>query len=104
VPSEYNPYLVYFERPDGLLQPSVREDASIQSRQQLPRAYHRDGSVFVTRTQTVVASHSLNGKRTLGAISPEDEAVDLDTDEQWQSLERRLRVARESEAERPFGR
>jgi CMP-N,N'-diacetyllegionaminic acid synthase len=95
VPTEYNPHWVYFETPEGLLEPSVSRNAEIPSRQQLPPAYHADGSVFVARTQTVVEQHSLKGKRTLGSISPEQEAVDLDTQEQWQLLERRLRFAKE---------
>jgi CMP-N,N'-diacetyllegionaminic acid synthase len=90
VPSEYNPHWVYFETPDGLLQPCVIDRAQVPCRQQLPRAYHADGGVFVTMTQTVITQRSLRGERTLGVVSPEQEAVDLDTEEQWQSLERRL--------------
>jgi CMP-N-acetylneuraminic acid synthetase len=90
VPPEYNPHWVYFETPDGLLQPCLIDRAQVPCRQQLPRAYHADGSVFVTRTQTVITQRSLRGERTLGVVSPEQEAVDLDTEEQWQALERRL--------------
>jgi CMP-N,N'-diacetyllegionaminic acid synthase len=93
VPSEYNPHWVYFETPDGLLQPSIGEDSQIPCRQGLPRAYHADGSVFVARMQTLITERSLKGKRTLGAVSPEQEAVDLDTEEQWKSLERRLKFS-----------
>lgn len=98
VPSEYNPHWVYFETPDGLLQPSISEGPQIPCRQQLPGAYHADGSVFVAWTQTVITQRSLKGKRTLGAVSPEQEAVDLDTEEQWQSLERRLKFSHEPAA------
>jgi CMP-N,N'-diacetyllegionaminic acid synthase len=98
VPSEYNPHWVYFATPEGLLQPSISEGPQIPCRQQLPSAYHADGSVFVARTQTVISQRSLKGKRTLGAVSPEQEAVDLDTEEQWQSLERRLKFSHEPEA------
>jgi CMP-N,N'-diacetyllegionaminic acid synthase len=90
VPSEYNPHWVYFESPDGFLQPCLIDRAQVPCRQQLPRAYHADGSVFVAMTQTVITQRSLRGARTLGVVSPEQEAVDLDTEEQWQSLERRL--------------
>ncbi len=90
VPLEYNPHWVYLETPDGLLQPSMSQSPEIPCRQQLPRAFHADGNVFVVRTQTLITQFSLKGQRILAAISPEDEAVDLDTEEQWQSLERRL--------------
>lgn len=102
VPPEFNPHWVYFETPDGLLQPSTGERDPIPSRQQLPPAYHRDGSVFVTKTEVVVSDRSLYGTRTLGVVSPEEEAFDLDTEAQWESLERRLRS--ESGAEQRLAR
>jgi CMP-N,N'-diacetyllegionaminic acid synthase len=90
VPPEYNPYWVYFGSPRGLLEPCIK-DEEILCRQNLPPAYHPDGSVFVTKTEFVMAERSLRGKRTMGAISPADEAIDLDTDEQWRELEQKLK-------------
>lgn len=90
VPMEHNPYWVYFEDSDGLLRPSMGEKPEVPCRQQLPRAYHPDGSIFLARTERILAEHSLKCKRILGTVSPEQEAVDLDTEEQWQALERRL--------------
>lgn len=103
VPSEYNPHWVYFATPDGLLEPSIRNAQTIPSRQELPPAYHRDGSVFVARSQIVMTRHSLYGTKTLGLLSPEEEAFDLDTEEQWELLERRLN-SREATAGRPLQR
>jgi len=93
VPAEYNPHWVYFETPEGLLKPSVGGGDPIPSRQLLPPAYHRDGSVFVARTQSVQAHRSLYGTKTVGVVTPEDEACDLDTEEQWEILERKLKSA-----------
>lgn len=93
VPTEFNPHWVYFETPNGLLQPSMRNRPEVPCRQQLPKAYHADGSVFLARTQTVLEGHTLKGKRLLGAISPAHEAADLDTEDQWQALDSRLRLA-----------
>lgn len=90
VPTEHNPHWVYFKTPEGLLKPSVSESVEIPCRQQLPPAYHADGSVFVAKTNMVLSQHTLKGKRIFGVLSPESEAVDLDTEEQWQALERRL--------------
>lgn len=90
VPLEYNPHWVYFRSPSGLIEPCIR-GREISRRQELPPAYHPDGSVFVTKTEVVIAQHSLKGNRTMGAISPEDEAADLDTEEQWRNLEERLK-------------
>ncbi len=89
VPREFNPHWVYFETREGLLQPSITHGTEIPNRQQLPSAYHADGAIFIARTQIVVGEHTLKGKRLLGVMSPEHEAVDLDTEEQWQALEKR---------------
>jgi CMP-N,N'-diacetyllegionaminic acid synthase len=100
VPTEYNPHWVYFETADGLLQSCSGEREPIPARQQLPPAYHRDGSVFVATTQTVITHGSLYGAKTAGVVSPEEEAFDLDTEEQWQALEQRLQSAHETDAMR----
>ena len=91
VPAEYNPHWVYVAGPDGTLRLSTGESEPIPARQQLPPAYHRDGSVFVARTRGVLERRSLYGERTVGVISPEAEACDLDTEEQWGALEQRLK-------------
>jgi CMP-N,N'-diacetyllegionaminic acid synthase len=94
VPPEYNPYWVFLESPTGLLEQCIK-GVEIPCRQQLPPAYHPDGGVFVAKTEAVIAERSLRGKRTMGAISPADEAVDLDTEEQWQDLEQKLKSMHE---------
>lgn len=90
VPPQYNPHWMYFESSAGLLEPCV-SGPEIKRRQELPPAYHPDGNVFVVKTEVVMGEHSLKGERVLGAVSPEDEAADLDTEEQWRDLERRLK-------------
>ena len=96
VPTEYNPHWVYFETSDGLLQPSMKNCAEVPCRQQLPAAYHADGTVFLTRTRTIIEYHTLKGGKLLGAISPEREAVDLDTEQQWQALDKSLGITCET--------
>lgn len=93
VPHEYNPHWVYFETSDGLLRLSTGEPEPISSRQQLPPAYHHDGGVVVTKTNVLLSRGSLYGARTLGVVSPEQEACDIDTEEQWKSLEQKLKSA-----------
>lgn len=90
VPHEYNPYWVFVETGEGLLERSVR-DREISCRQQLPNAYRCDGGVYVVRTPVIIENHALYGQTTLGVPSPESEAFDLDTEEQWIALERSLR-------------
>ena len=90
VPPEYNPHWVYFETPEGLLKPCIGESDPIPARQLLPPAVHRDGSVFAAKTQSVLVHGSLYGTKTVGVLSPAEEACDLDTEEQWELLERKL--------------
>jgi len=90
VPPEYNPHWVYFQQTSGRFVLSTGERDPISSRQLLPAAYHRDGSVFVVRTDVLTGQQSLYGATTIGIMSPECEAFDLDTEDQWQSLERKL--------------
>jgi len=104
VPLECNPHWVFFETSDGLLRPSLGDAPPITRRQQLPPAYHLDGTIFVTRTQSVVNHHSLTGGRLLGMISAADESFDLDTQEQWQVLEERLNSVQELTKPRGSGR
>jgi len=94
VPPEYNPHWVYLETPEGLLKPSVGDCDPIPARQLLPPAYHRDGSVFAAKTQSVLVHGSLYGRKTVGVLSPEAEACDLDTEEQWEWLEQKLKSMR----------
>ena len=96
VPEEYNPHWVYFRKADGSLVLSTGEAEPISARQLLPQAYHRDGSVFVAKTDGVLARRSLYGPKMIGVVSPEEEACDLDTEAQWRQLEQRLGSSRAS--------
>ena len=103
VPTDFNPHWVYFADSDGSLRLSTGEAEPISARQFLPVAYHRDGSVFVSRVQGVLSHRSLYGPRTVGVVSPEDEAFDLDTEKQWEELEQRLKSAHISAGQRIQG-
>jgi CMP-N,N'-diacetyllegionaminic acid synthase len=86
VPSEHNPHWVYF-RNDGLLRLATGEDQPIPRRQDLPPAFHRDGSVYVTRRDVLMEGNSLYGKR-LGGFLADSRSVNLDTPADWERAER----------------
>ena len=67
VPVEYNPHWVYFGAPNGEIRLSTGEAQPIPRRQALPAAWHREGSVYVTRRDVVMAG-SLYGARTIGYV------------------------------------
>lgn len=87
VPDEYNPHWVYERRGDGFIHLSTGELAPIARRQDLPPAYHREGSVYVTRRDVVVEQKSLYGRTLLGHLVDPSRSVNLDTLEDWERAE-----------------
>jgi CMP-N,N'-diacetyllegionaminic acid synthase len=83
VPPEYNPHWVYFRGDDGSLKVSTGESQPIPRRQLLPPAFHRDGSIYVTRRHVVLEQESLYGTRVLGYEVDRANTVNIDTVADW---------------------
>jgi CMP-N-acetylneuraminic acid synthetase len=90
VPPKYNPHWVYFQDDTGALRLSTGEAVPIPRRQDLPRAYHREGSVYVTRRDVVIAQNSLYGNRVLGYVLEGEESVNIDSMADWERAEQIL--------------
>lgn len=84
VPAAYNPHWVYFQDAEGFLHLSTGEAAPIPRRQELPPAFHRDGSVYVTRREVLLEQNSLYGRRTLGYVTDPAGSVNIDRPEDWE--------------------
>jgi CMP-N-acetylneuraminic acid synthetase len=93
VPLDYNPHWVYFRDCDGFLRLSTGEEEPIPRRQGLPEAFHRSGSVYVTRRDTLMEHNSLYGQRLIGYLLNPDKHVSIDTPADWQRAEDLLRAA-----------
>ncbi len=87
VPAEYHPAWVYFAAADGALHLSNGAATPPPRRQDLPPAFHREGSVYVTRTTVVLAGDSLYGTRLLGYPVTGLPSVNLDTADDWARAE-----------------
>jgi CMP-N-acetylneuraminic acid synthetase len=87
VPPEYNPHWVYFRDSDGSLRLSTGEPAPIPRRQLLPPAFHRDGSIYVTRREVIVDQGSLYGRRVVGYEVDRATTVNIDTPADWDRAE-----------------
>jgi CMP-N-acetylneuraminic acid synthetase len=91
VPVECNPHWVYFRSDDGCMRLSTGEAVPIPRRQDLPPAYRREGSVYVTR-RSVVERGTLFGDRLVGCPVNPAECVDINTEDDWQRAEEMLRA------------
>ena len=92
VPPEFNPHWVFFRSADGFLRLSTGEQAPIPRRQELPPAFHREGSVYVTRCDVLASTGSLLGTRLAGYPVDPARSVNIDTPEDWAMAEELLRA------------
>lgn len=91
VPHEYNPKWVFWQNGDGKMSLSTGDTEIIPRRQDLPPAFHRDGSVYVTRSEIVINRRSLYGEKILGYEMPPEFSANIDTEEDWKAVEEKIR-------------
>lgn len=89
IPEEYNPHWAFEENGKGLLKIATGEKQIIPRRQDLPTAFHRDGSIYITKT-SVIKSGSLYGKSIAYLESNLQFHVNIDTMKDWEKAERLL--------------
>lgn len=94
VPHEHNPHWVYFVDDRGGLRLSTGEATPIPRRQDLPPAFHREGSVYVTRRDVIVERGSLYGDRLVGFPIDASRSVNIDTPDDWAVAESLIQAAR----------
>jgi len=105
VPHEYNPKWVYWKNADGKMVLTTGETAPISRRQDLPPAFHREGSVYVTRKTVLFEAGNLYGTDVHGYEIEPEHSVNIDTLEDWNEVERRLQerlAASDSQRETDF--
>lgn len=84
VPPKYNPHWVFLRENDaGTLRLSTGEIIPIATRQSLPPAFHREGSVYVVRRDVVIEQGSLYGQRLEGVEVDPQWSVNIDTNLDW---------------------
>ncbi|MCU0270547.1 MAG: acylneuraminate cytidylyltransferase family protein, partial [Acidimicrobiales bacterium] len=79
VPAEHHPWWVYLEADDGTLRLANGDEQPLPRRQLLPPAFHREGSVYLTRTEVVMSRRSFYGDRVVGELVDAAESVNIDT-------------------------
>lgn len=93
VPAEFNPHWV-FEEKEEKLRVATGETEIITRRQELPKAYHRDGAIYLTKTEVLLEQNSLYGKNIGFIDTTGDPYVNIDTVQDWEEAERLLTMIR----------
>jgi CMP-N,N'-diacetyllegionaminic acid synthase len=90
VPHEYNPHWTFEVDATDNLTIATGETEIISRRQELPIAYHRDGSLYITKTKVLLEAHSLYGKSTAFIESDAEFYVNIDTMQDWEKAEKMI--------------
>lgn len=87
VPHEYNPHWTFEVNSEGNLTIATGDTQIIPRRQELPLAYHRDGSIYITKSNVILEQNSLYGNSIAYIESDPEFYVNIDTPEDWEKAE-----------------
>lgn len=87
VPDHFNPHWTFEPDHSGLLQIATGEKKLITRRQELPKCYHRDGSIYITKREVLIKG-SLYGDSVAFLENDPDFYVNIDTQSDWDEAER----------------
>ncbi len=90
VPSEFNPHWVFEPSGDGYLRISTGEKQIVPRRQDLPPAYFRDGSIYITKADVLLEKNSFFGDRLAHIINDLSWHVNIDTPQDWSRAEAKV--------------
>jgi CMP-N,N'-diacetyllegionaminic acid synthase len=80
---------------DGFIRFWSEEAGSITRRQQLETAYAREGTVYAVKRDVLMEKNSIYGDRCLPLVLPAEESLNLDTLDDWDRAEKKLKTLRE---------
>jgi CMP-N-acetylneuraminic acid synthetase len=83
VPHEYNPHWLFEPDASGILHIATGEAEIIKRRQELPPAFMRDGSIYLTKTEVLLQQRSLYGKRLAYWENKMAFKVNIDVESDW---------------------
>lgn len=86
VPTEFNPHWVFEQDAFGFLKIATGDQTIIPRRQELPRAYIRDGALYLTKS-TVILNGSLYGEKIAHIENDPSFHVNIDTRIDWEKAE-----------------
>ena len=92
VPHEYNPHWVFEPDANGYLHIATGDATIIPRRQELPKAFYRDGCIYITRTDVLLSQQSFFGKTLSYIEANPDLHVNIDTLEDWERAEQLIKI------------
>lgn len=90
VPPELSPHYVMKIDEKGRLEHFLIEGRRYTRRQDVPPAYVRDGSVYLTRAEVLLSEQTFYGAHCAPLVLAADECLTIDTPADWAAAERRL--------------
>ena len=88
VPHEYNPHWTFVQDNDkNTLRIATGENEIITRRQDLPKAFIRNGAIYITAVDTLLKQNSIYGNRIAYYVMSADRHVNLDTLADWRKAE-----------------
>lgn len=89
VPHEYNPHWVFEPDTNEMLQIATGEKEIIKRRQELPKAFFRDGAIYLTKTASIKKG-TFYGEKLSYIESNPNLYVNIDTMNDWIQAEQKL--------------
>lgn len=90
VPHQFNPHWIFKVKDDDNLVISTGDNKIIPRRQELPKSFYRDGSVYVIGRQNILDRGTLVDGQIAYMESDPDFYANLDTLDDWRDAERRV--------------
>jgi len=86
IPDTYNPHWAFEADHNGLLKIATGEEKIIPRRQELPKTYFRDGSIYLTKVSAIMCG-SLYGERLAFLENDPENYINIDTYQDWTAAE-----------------
>ena len=90
LPQDLCPHYVMRITEDGFLDYFLPEGKNYTRRQDVPLAYRREGTLFLTRSEVILEQRSFYGERCVPMPLDPSESQNIDTPEEWEEAEARL--------------
>lgn len=91
VPHHLNPHWTFLKNENEYLKIATGESQLITRRQELPEAFYRDGSIYISKSDLIKYGKQLVGKKIAFVESNPKYNANIDTLEDWKAAELKLK-------------